>query len=518
MTTKINFSQIKGAAVNVLDYGADNTGAVDSGAAFNLALAAGATVIVPAGTYLITTSITGVYANKKLIGDKAVLTTTATANFQMLKFPSTADGNEVSGFRFVSTASTDTVNPTIAIDLDQSDQNDIHDNTFTGFNICIRLLDTVAGAVTNPKRNNIHSNLFLDAYGPTNGGYGVLNVRAVGTIIADNIFSPGTFGRHCIYLSAGSTQCIVTGNYAVGSTLGPMSMNTGLTAGDLITNCVIANNVFNGPDAATANSHCFTGTGKIQHCTIMGNQFEGAGANGFLLQSADANMIPSANIISGNRIASAFNEGLYLIDGFNNIISNNYLEGNGRTAGTLYDMVIVAGNTASANGNLVIGNYFGASAAASSFRSSISLGAGTANNIAQDNSLGPQSTLSQYQIIDNSAALSNFVQATNFGAQILTYAASVTPNPTLGEFIQITLTGNLTIGTVTWPYQGQTMTFLLIQDGTGARTVTWSSVYDASQTWSDTGNTANKISTISFKYIGTKWRQVGAQVVWHTAP
>lgn len=52
--TKVSYSMITGAPINVLDYGADPTGVVDSTAAFNNALAAGKELFVPAGTYSVT--------------------------------------------------------------------------------------------------------------------------------------------------------------------------------------------------------------------------------------------------------------------------------------------------------------------------------------------------------------------------------------------------------------------------------------------------------------------------------
>jgi len=55
--TKVSYSMINGAALNVLDYGADPTGVADSGPAFNLALATFGAVVVPSGTYLIKTQI-----------------------------------------------------------------------------------------------------------------------------------------------------------------------------------------------------------------------------------------------------------------------------------------------------------------------------------------------------------------------------------------------------------------------------------------------------------------------------
>ena len=49
--TKVSYSMISGAAINVLDYGADPTGATSSIIAFQAAVDNGGTVYVPSGTY-----------------------------------------------------------------------------------------------------------------------------------------------------------------------------------------------------------------------------------------------------------------------------------------------------------------------------------------------------------------------------------------------------------------------------------------------------------------------------------
>lgn len=56
--TKATYSMIVGAPANVLDYGADPTGVSDSTAAIQSAIDAAATVYIPAGTYLISSSLT----------------------------------------------------------------------------------------------------------------------------------------------------------------------------------------------------------------------------------------------------------------------------------------------------------------------------------------------------------------------------------------------------------------------------------------------------------------------------
>lgn len=66
--TKVSYSMIKGAPVNVLDYGADPTGVADSTAAIQAAIDTGNTVWIPEGTYSVTTiDLRGRYAN--IVGD-----------------------------------------------------------------------------------------------------------------------------------------------------------------------------------------------------------------------------------------------------------------------------------------------------------------------------------------------------------------------------------------------------------------------------------------------------------------
>lgn len=98
----------------------------------------------------------------------------------------------------------------------------------------------------------------------------------------------------------------------------------------------------------------------------------------------------------------------------------------------------------------------------------------------------------------------------NAEVQSVTYAASIVPEPDKAECLEIgALTGNITIGATVKHVKGMKMIFKFLQDATGGRTVTWNAQYK--HAWSDTGNTANKLSTIMFIYNGTNWVQVGAQ-------
>ena len=65
--TKVSYSMIQGAPINVLDYGADPTGVANSTTAIQAAVDAGAIVYFPAGTYQITH--VDLNSNNQIIGD-----------------------------------------------------------------------------------------------------------------------------------------------------------------------------------------------------------------------------------------------------------------------------------------------------------------------------------------------------------------------------------------------------------------------------------------------------------------
>ena len=71
--TKVSYSMINGAQLNVLDYGADPTGATDSTSAIQAAIdavsAQGGTVYIPAGLYLVNSTITVAESFVNVVGD-----------------------------------------------------------------------------------------------------------------------------------------------------------------------------------------------------------------------------------------------------------------------------------------------------------------------------------------------------------------------------------------------------------------------------------------------------------------
>ena len=75
---------------------------------------------------------------------------------------------------------------------------------------------------------------------------------------------------------------------------------------------------------------------------------------------------------------------------------------------------------------------------------------------------------------------------------------------------KVTLGGNRTIAAPTGGATGQFVSLLVIQDGTGSRTVTWNAVYEfASDTAPTLTSGGNKGDLFVFRYNGTKWLEVG---------
>jgi hypothetical protein len=102
----------------------------------------------------------------------------------------------------------------------------------------------------------------------------------------------------------------------------------------------------------------------------------------------------------------------------------------------------------------------------------------------------------------DNAAYNNEVALTD-GATI-NWAVNTSP------VAKVTLGGNRTIAAPSGGATGQFVSLLIIQDGTGSRTVTWNAVYEfASDTAPTLTTTANKGDLFVFRYNGTKWLEVG---------
>ncbi len=94
----------------------------------------------------------------------------------------------------------------------------------------------------------------------------------------------------------------------------------------------------------------------------------------------------------------------------------------------------------------------------------------------------------------------------------LTDGATITWNVIDSPVAKVTLAGNRTLSAPsgTTPIAGQFISLLIIQDGTGSRTITWNAVYEfAADTAPTLTATANLGDLFTFRYNGAKWLEVG---------
>jgi hypothetical protein len=83
-------------------------------------------------------------------------------------------------------------------------------------------------------------------------------------------------------------------------------------------------------------------------------------------------------------------------------------------------------------------------------------------------------------------------------------------NAALGDVFVVRLRGNRAMSAPTNPSEGQRVTFMVEQDEVGGRRLTWA-IPGYVHSWSDEGNGAGRVSTISFRFHRGRWYQDGAQ-------
>ena len=97
----------------------------------------------------------------------------------------------------------------------------------------------------------------------------------------------------------------------------------------------------------------------------------------------------------------------------------------------------------------------------------------------------------------------------NYTESTLTDQATVTWDASTQDVCKLTLGGNRTMAAPTNNTTGQFISILVIQDGTGSRTLTWNAVFEfASDTAPTLTTTASKGDVFVFRYNGSKWLEV----------
>jgi len=98
----------------------------------------------------------------------------------------------------------------------------------------------------------------------------------------------------------------------------------------------------------------------------------------------------------------------------------------------------------------------------------------------------------------------------NYSESTLTDQATVTWDASTEDVCKVTLAGNRTLAAPSNGTTGQFISILVIQDGTGSRTLTWNAVYEfAADTAPTLTTTASKGDVFVFRYNGSKWLEIG---------
>ena len=110
----------------------------------------------------------------------------------------------------------------------------------------------------------------------------------------------------------------------------------------------------------------------------------------------------------------------------------------------------------------------------------------------------------------NDGAYAKFTAAAVNPEATLTDEATITWNSLTQSVAKVTLGANRTMGLASGGVTGAFISLLVIQDGTGSRTITWNAAYeftgDAAPTLTAT---ANKGDLFVFRYNGAKWLETG---------
>jgi len=110
----------------------------------------------------------------------------------------------------------------------------------------------------------------------------------------------------------------------------------------------------------------------------------------------------------------------------------------------------------------------------------------------------------------NDGAYSKFTAMAYFPEATLTDGSSIDWNVLTSPVAKVTLAGNRTLNAATGAQAGQFVSLLIIQDGTGSRTVTFNAAYEFKDDTAPTlTTTASKGDLFVFRYNGSKYLEVG---------
>ena len=110
----------------------------------------------------------------------------------------------------------------------------------------------------------------------------------------------------------------------------------------------------------------------------------------------------------------------------------------------------------------------------------------------------------------NDSAFAKFTSAGIVPEATLTDASTITWNGLTQSVAKVTLGANRTLGLASGGVAGAFISLLIIQDGTGSRTLSFNAAYEFTGDTAPTlTTTANKGDLFVWRYNGSKWLEVG---------
>lgn len=362
--TKVSYSMINGAVVNVFDYGATGDGTTDDAAAVQLALNVGGTVFFPAGTYLIGTTLNVLSNTQVLLDQTATVKAKSSLSGKLFSVSGKTnvkitggifDGNKASAasatdvIYIYNSSSVWVTNTTVQnangrnIYVEGPSTSSVSKNIYIQNN---SLTGAASACITFTYTSNIlieNNMVFSNATGLTSGESSYIAI--VGNSFYSNTNDGCAVGNNCSYITItgnvsqnngaeginvdGCNHAVITGNTSFNNLIGITVWNRSPGTSLAKRNVVSANTVSTCTQVGilVADGNTFT--------LIEGNSVDNCGSHGVQINEC-ANSVVRDNIINNNAGSGIYTAGSIGLR----------IEGNVCTGQTSYGIRLVQGTGA----------------------------------------------------------------------------------------------------------------------------------------------------------------------------
>lgn len=321
---------IEGAAINVLDYGADPTGTNDSSAAFQSALdyleTNGGCLYIPAGTYALNTSLTITGASNFSITGAGKFVTTLVRNADTGTLITLANCTDytISNLSIDCKFSTYATNASHGIAFYNS-SNALFENLYIEDWKNSAILGYASPAGPSSYTNNTLQNVTVDGKDTANNGLLLVDLNESGYINcqASNINKLGSPG-YALQFKENCKNCFIIGGSALSAAIGVAIGNTG-ASGDNGKNCRVIGTYIYNCDVGIAFGN--TSGHVVDSCLIDNNNSATSGAaidTQLDSYGISAKNISVKNLYSGKqavRIRSGSTDNVFNISSIENVIT-----------------------------------------------------------------------------------------------------------------------------------------------------------------------------------------------------